>query len=107
MNLYALSFDDQFVLCLQVLTQLEALLHEVKINDDTDYCQLYTVVELLDIIVGAENLQFREKVWYVLFYRVYSTASLIPRHSNLDCRIFVEHFNKCYSRTIPHKLFTT
>ena len=58
-----------------MLTQLEALLHEVKINDDTDYCQLYTVVELLDIIVGAENLQFREKVC-----TSYSTRYTVPHH---------------------------
>jgi hypothetical protein len=42
--------------------RLETLLHAVNVNDDTDYYQLYTMIELLDIVVGAEHLQPREKV---------------------------------------------
>lgn len=62
-----------------MLTQLEALLHEVKINDETDYGQLYTIVELLDIVVGAENLQFRQKVCtsYSTTYTVHAAVVLV------------------------------
>ena len=45
-----------------MFTMLKTLLHEVNVNDDTDYYQLYTMIELLDIAVGAEGLQPEEKV---------------------------------------------
>ena len=48
---------------------LKTLLHEVNVNDDTDYYQLYTMIELLDIAVGAEGLQPEEKVcadWLII-----------------------------------------
>ena len=42
--------------------KLETLLQEVNVNDDTDYFQLYTMIELMDIVVGSERLQPPEKV---------------------------------------------
>ena len=52
--------------------KLETLLQEVNVNDDTDYFQLYTMIELMDIVVGSERLQPPEKVCkHLLSFIVY------------------------------------
>jgi hypothetical protein len=45
-----------------MFTKLDTLLHEVNVNDDTDYWQLYTMIELMNVVVGSERLQPQEKV---------------------------------------------
>ena len=65
---------------------LEKLLNQVQINDDTDYYQLYSIIELLDVVVGAEILLPREKV---SFQNTVNTSTIMVKDvGTLDFMLF-------------------
>ncbi|XP_028416713.1 uncharacterized protein LOC114540913 [Dendronephthya gigantea] len=57
-----LKNDQQITNTHQMFTKVNVLLQKVDVNDDTDYYELYTMIELLDAVVGAESLVPQEKV---------------------------------------------
>ncbi|XP_028419133.1 uncharacterized protein LOC114544836 [Dendronephthya gigantea] len=57
-----LKKDQQITNTHQMFTKVNVLLQEIDVNDSTDYYELYTMIELLDAVVGAESLVPQEKV---------------------------------------------
>ncbi|XP_046863858.1 SMC5-SMC6 complex localization factor protein 2-like [Xenia sp. Carnegie-2017] len=53
--------DGSITNYLELLKALESLVSNIVVSEDTDYYELYTFVELLDIVVGASKLTLSEK----------------------------------------------